>query len=65
LLSGSVALARVYDRALSADEVAWLYAEPHAPIWTPNPVWYFDTGALAVRQPWYNPGLGPRFNVGF
>jgi len=31
----------------------------------PPRVWYFDVGAVAVRQPWYNPGLGPRFNVGF
>jgi len=39
---GQIEQVTIYDRALSADEVAWLYAEPHAPIWTPNPVSYFS-----------------------
>jgi len=60
-----IAQASICDRALSADEVSWLYAEPHAPIWTPNPVWYFDTGAVAFRpRPFTQHRHGPRLVTG-
>jgi len=31
-----VSAVSIYSRALSASDIAWLYAEPYAPIWTPG-----------------------------
>ena len=34
--NGSIGTVLLYSRALSAEEIAHLYAEPYAPIWTPG-----------------------------
>lgn len=45
-MDGRVISAAIYNRALDAEEIAHLYAEPYAPIWQPGErsFWYFSGG---------------------
>lgn len=61
---GAIGVTGVYDRALSADEIAELYAHPYLPLWRPASVSVWDMGAVGRPRPYTQHRHGPRLVLG-
>jgi len=49
--NGLIGGVSIYNRALSAEEVAWLYRDPYAFIWQPNLMWLYEEVAAGLSIP--------------